>query len=429
MQSPRATRVRYLMLFLIFVGTALNYMDRANLSVVAPMLRSEFGLSPVQLGFVFSAYAWTYVIFNIPGGYIVDRIGSRAMYAGAILLWSLLTFAQGFTTRFAMLFGLRLALGVAEAPTFPVNNRVVTVWFPRAERGLATSVYIVGQYVGTAFLTPVMFWIAHRFGWREVFLATGLLGILWSGVWYGFYRDPQASRRANAAELARIQGDGGVQASPGRGRPFSWSALGQLFGNRQIIAVCIGKFAVLSALYFFLTWFPTYLISERHMSVLKTGAVAGLPFIAASLGVLCGGAVSDALLRHGVKVGTARKTPIVCGLLLVPSMLLTIVVQSDALVIAIMSFAFFAQGVSSCSWSLMPEIVPAEMIGIAGGAVNFAGNLSGIITPIAIGYIVSATGSFTWALALVSALAVVGALSYTFLLGEIKRIEIPPARR
>lgn len=149
--------------------------------------------------------------------------------------------------------------------------------------------------------------------------------------------------------------------------------------NRQIVAVCIGKFAVLSTLYFFLTWFPTCLLTERHISTLKTGALSGLLFIAASLGVLCGGALSDWLLPRGVALGTARKTPIVAGLLGVPSMVLAIFVQSDAAVIAI-------------------------------------------------GYIVRASGSFPWALVLISAFAVLGALSYTFVLGEVRRIEIdaPP---
>lgn len=417
------------MLFLVFVGTVINYVDRANLSVAAPLLKHEFGLGPVEIGVLFSAYAWTYVIANIPGGWVVDRFGSRGMYAIAVLIWSAFTVAQGFAGRFATIFGLRLGVGVAEAPTFPVNNRVVSIWFTQRERGTATSVYLVGQYIGMAALTPALFWIAHQYGWRAIFWATGAIGILWAGVWYRLYRDPEACSWVSEAELQYIRNGGALvgsnrSAGAANAHRFPWRKLATVFRNRQIIAICMGKFASLSSLYFFLTWFPSYLISERHMTMLKAGGMTAVPFIAASIGVVAGGTFSDFLLRRGASVGTARKTPIITGLLLVPTMTLSLLTDSNAVVIAIMSFAFFAQGVASASWSLVGDIAPKSMIGITGGAVNFAGNLSGIVTPIAIGFILRETGSFGWALGLISVFALLGALAYTFLLGEVKRIEI-----
>jgi MFS transporter, ACS family, D-galactonate transporter len=433
--TSRIRHVRFLMLFLVFVGTVINYMDRANLSVAAPQLKHEFGLGPVEIGLLFSAYAWTYVIANIPGGWVVDRFGSRVMYALAVLVWSAFTVAQGCAGRYATIFGLRLGVGVAEAPTFPVNNRVVSIWFAQRERGSATSVYLVGQYIGMAALTPALFWIAHAFGWRAIFYATGAIGIVWAAVWYLLYRDPEDCPWVSEAELQHIRNGGALVGSThasGKGSAFGtakaqrfpWRKLAIVFRDRQIIAICMGKFASLSSLYFFLTWFPSYLISERHMAALKAGGAAAVPFIAASIGVVAGGALSDFLLRRGASVGAARKTPIITGLLLVPTMTLALLTDSNAIVIAIMSFAFFAQGVASASWSLIGDIAPKSMIGITGGAVNFAGNLSGIVTPIAIGFILRETGSFGWAFGLVSAFAVLGALAYTFLLGEVKRIEI-----
>jgi MFS transporter, ACS family, D-galactonate transporter len=427
--ATRTTRVRFLMLFLVFVGTVINYVDRANLSVAAPLLKHEFGLGPVEIGVLFSAYAWTYVLANIPGGWVVDRFGSRAMYALAVLVWSAFTVAQGFAGRFATIFGLRLGVGVAEAPTFPVNNRVVSIWFTQKERGTATSVYLVGQYIGMAALTPLLFWIAHAFGWRAIFWATGAVGIVWAGVWYLLYRDPEHCSWVSESELAHIRNGGalvgsGNTAAKAQPQKFPWRKLAAVFRNRQIIAICMGKFASLSSLYFFLTWFPSYLISERHMTVLKAGGMTAVPFIAASFGVVAGGTLSDFLLRRGASVGAARKTPIITGLLLVPTMTLSLLTDSNAVVIAIMSFAFFAQGVASASWSLIGDIAPKSMIGVTGGAVNFAGNLSGIVTPIAIGFILRETGSFGWALGLISVFAVIGALAYTFLLGEVKRIDI-----
>ncbi|MFT4065963.1 MFS transporter [Paraburkholderia sp.] len=425
MSGQKPTRIRFLMLWLVFVGTVINYVDRANLSVAAPLLKHEFSLGPLEIGVLFSAYSWTYVLANIPGGWIVDRFGSRIMYALALLVWSSFTVAQGFAGRFATIFGLRLGVGVAEAPTFPINNRVVSIWFAQRERGSATSIYLVGQYIGMAALTPALFWIANAHGWRAIFFATGLAGIVWAVVWYLLYRDPEVCRWANEAELNHIRTGGAlVDTRAGHSGKFPWRKLGVVFRNRQIVAICVGKFASLSSLYFFLTWFPSYLISERHMTILKAGSASAVPFIAASIGVLAGGALSDWLLRRGTSVGVARKTPIITGLLLVPTMTLATLTDTNWIVVAIMSFAFFAQGVASASWSLIGDIAPKSMIGITGGAVNFAGNLSGIVTPIAIGFILRETGSFGWALGMISLFAVLGALSYTFLLGDVKRIEI-----
>jgi len=419
---PTATplsRKRYLMLLLVFGGTVLNFADRTNLSVAAPTLKHVFHLDPLALGVLFSAYAWTYVLANIPGGWIVDRIGSRVLYAGALLVWSAFTVMQGTVTRFGTLFGLRLGVGVAEAPTFPLNNRVVTLWFAQHERGFATSTYLVGQYVGMAALTTPLFWIGAHFGWRAIFFTTGAIGIVWALAWLLVYRDPPTV----ASEPAPT----GERRQPARSASQSWRELSVVLRNRQIVAICAGKFASLSALYFFLTWFPTYLIDERHMAVLKAGAAASVPFLAASVGVLIGGGLSDWLLRRGAAVGTARKVPIVTGLLLVPSMTLAAFAHANWLVIAIMSFAFFSQGLASVSWSLIGDIVPPHLLGIAGGAVNFAGNVSGIVTPIAVGYIVKTTGTFTWALVLLGAIAVAGALCYVFLLGEVRQIELADA--
>src|SRR4051812_47176701 len=171
------------MLSLLFVATTINYVDRSNLSIVAPFLSKELGLDPVQMGYLFSAFAWSYAIANLPGGWIIDRFGSRAVYGVAQLGWSIATLALGLVNGFGALFGLRFAVGLAEAPAFPVNNRVVSSWFPQRERGRATSIYASGQYIGSALLSPVLFWMATSFGWRSVFWITGAAGIISAIVW------------------------------------------------------------------------------------------------------------------------------------------------------------------------------------------------------------------------------------------------------
>jgi ACS family D-galactonate transporter-like MFS transporter len=419
----RPTRARVTMLSLLFVATTINYVDRSNLSIVAPFLSKELGLDPVQMGMLFSAFAWSYAVANLPGGYLIDRFGSRLVYGIAQLAWSISTLGLGVVSGFAALFGLRFAVGLAEAPAFPVNNRVVSTWFPQRERGRATSTYASGQYVGSALLSPVLFWMAVNHGWRSVFLATGVAGILSAIAWFTVYREPRESPRAHAEELALIPTGGALTEMAPR-EQVTRAQIARLLRERQVWALGLGKFAVMSSLYFLLTWFPTYLVQQRGLTSLKAGAATSLPYVAATIGVMLGGAWSDWLLRRGAGISAARKIPIVTGFLGASSIVLVNYVTDTGLALALLSLAFFAQGVSSNSWSIIAEVAPRSMMGTTGGIINFTGHIAGIVTPILIGYILRETHSFELVLAYVSLAGLVGALSYTVVIGRIHRIEI-----
>jgi ACS family D-galactonate transporter-like MFS transporter len=411
------------MLGLLLLATTINYVDRSNLSIVAPFLSKELGLDPVQMGLLFSAFAWSYAIANLPGGYLVDRFGSRLVYGVAQLAWSAATLAIGLVNGFAALLALRFAVGLAEAPAFPVNNRVVSTWFPQCERGRATSVYSSGQYIGSALLSPLLFWMATHHGWRSVFWFTGIAGILSAIVWFSVYREPRESRRANAEELEVIAAGGALTAMAPR-EHVSWPQVLRLLRERQVWALGLGKFAVMSSVYFLLTWFPTYLVRERGLTSLKAGAATSLPYIAATIGVLIGGVWSDWLLRRGAGISAARKIPIVSGFLGASCIILVNYTEGSALALTILTLAYFAQGISSNSWSIIAEVAPRNLMGMCGGIINFAGHLAGIVTPIVIGFILRETGSFEWVLAFVSLASIVGALSYTVVIGKIHRIEM-----
>jgi ACS family D-galactonate transporter-like MFS transporter len=187
---------------------------------------------------------------------------------------------------------------------------------------------------------------------------------------------------------------------------------------------CLGQFGGNTTLVFFLTWFPTYLATERHMGWIKVGFFAVLPFVAASVGVLFGGWASDRLLERTGSANIARKLPIIAGLLLASTIVAANYVPTDALVIAVMSVAFFGQGMVGLGWTLISDLAPKKLMGITGGVFNFAANLAGIITPLVIGVVLGRTGSFFWALAYVGAAALLGALSYIFILGDVRRIEM-----
>lgn len=420
----RRSGARYGVLALIAIATMINYLDRSLLAVAAPAMSADLGLGAAAMGIVFSAFSWTYALAQIPGGLFLDRFGVRMTYFWSVAVWSIFTALQGLATGLGVLLGFRLGLGAAEAPCFPANSRVLVSWFPQNERARANSVYSVGMYFGIAFLSPVLFWITAAWGWRALFLIAGAIGLAFSGIWLWLYRDPHKSRWANQAELDHIAEGGGVAHAPDR-TPFSWKDVGWLLKQRQIVGASVGQFATNATLVFFLTWFPTYLVTERNMPWLKVGWVAVLPFVAASVGVLVGGQLSDALVKRSGSATFGRKLPIVGGLLMSSTIISAAFIDSNAVVIAVMCVAFFGQGMSNLGWTLISDVAPRRLIGLTGGVFNFCTNLAGIVTPILIGFVVASTGSFFGGLAFIGVMALLGALSYTFVVGEVKRIGEP----
>jgi MFS transporter, ACS family, D-galactonate transporter len=424
-RSSKATKVRLGVLALISFATLLNYLDRAVMGVAAPSMTEELQISPELMGLIFSAFSWTYALAQIPGGILLDRLGTRITYAASLIMWSVATFLHGLAANVAMLFGFRLVLGVAEAPCFPCNSRILSTWFPQDERARANSVYAVGQYAGLAFFSPLLFWIVGGYGWRSLFFIAGVIGMVFGLAMYALYREPHQSKRANAAELEHIKAGGGLAGSAtAASEPFSWSNVRRLMSQRQILGASIGQFCGNSTLVFFLTWFPTYLATERGMDWLKSGVYVVLPYIAASVGVLLGGYLSDRLLRSTGSANIARKLPIVAGLLMASTIIAANYVDDDLVVIAIMSVAFFGQGMVNLGWTLISDVAPHQLIGLTGGVFNLCANLAGIVTPIVVGVIVGQTGSFYGALAFVGVLALIGAASYVFVIGDVKRIEL-----
>ncbi len=424
--AQRPTRSRYLIMVMLFITVVINYLDRSNLSIAAPALKDEFGLDTVHEGLILSAFGWTYAAMQIPGGWLVDRVSPRVLYAAALILWSAATFFMGFAGSFVILFVLRLAVGALEAPAYPINNRVVTTWFPERERATAIGFYTSGQFVGLAFLTPVLAWLQHHYGWHMVFVSTGLLGIVWGVLWFMIYREPRQFKGANAAEIELIQQGGGVvdldRSVKEKKAPFNWNDLGLVMSKRKLWGVYLGQFCLTSTLWFFLTWFPTYLVKYRGMDFIKSGFLASVPFLAAFVGVLCSGVLSDFLIRRGATIGLARKLPIILGLLISTSMIGANFTDSTPWVIFFLAVAFFGNGLASITWSLVSTLAPVRLLGLTGGVFNFVGNLSSICTPIVIGFLVT-KDSFAPAIVYVSSLALLGALSYILLVGKVERIE------
>jgi MFS transporter, ACS family, D-galactonate transporter len=419
----KPTRARFGVLVLITLATMLNYLDRSVMGVAKPDLVNELHISPEVMGLIFSAFSWTYALAQIPGGLVLDKLGSRLTYALSLGLWSMSTMLHGMMSSVAGLLGARLALGLAEAPCFPANSRILSTWFPQQERARANSVYSVGQYVGLGLMIPALTWISATYGWRSLFYIFGGIGVIFAIIWHAAYREPHESKSANQAELDYIEAGGGL-AAKSAAFAFSWSNVGKLISKRQIAGASIGQFCGNSTLVFFLTWFPSYLADERGMDWIKSGFAASLPYIAASVGVLFGGYVSDRIIRKTGSATIGRKLPIIVGLLMTSVMIAANYVESNTTVIIIMSIAFFGQGMVNLGWTLISDVAPKEMIGLTGGIFNFCANLAGIVTPLVIGFVVGATGSFYGAMAYIGALGLIGAAAYIFIVGEVERVSI-----
>ncbi|MEH6367566.1 MAG: MFS transporter [Pseudomonas marincola] len=439
MQDLKQTRVRYLILLMLFLVTTINYADRATIAIAGSSLQKDLGIDAVTLGYVFSAFGWAYVLGQIPGGWLLDRFGSKKVYALGIFTWSFFTLLQGYigelnaSTAVVGLFMLRFLVGLAEAPSFPGNARIVAAWFPTAERGTASAIFNSAQYFATVLFAPLMGWIVYTFGWQHVFIVMGAAGIIFSGIWLKVIYSPREHPRINAAELDYIASNGGLvdmdqPKKAGADAGPKWDYIRQLLTNRMMLGVYLGQYCINGITYFFLTWFPVYLVQERGMTILKAGFIASLPAVCGFIGGVLGGVISDYLLRKGHSLTFARKAPIVCGLLLSTCMVLCNYVEAEWMVVGFMALAFFGKGVGALGWAVVSDTSPKQIAGLSGGLFNTFGNLASITTPIVIGYIISATGSFKWALVYVGANALIAVISYLVIVGDIKRVDLqePP---
>jgi ACS family glucarate transporter-like MFS transporter len=280
---------------------------------------------------------------------------------------------------------------------------------------------------------PLIGWITSAFGWPWVFGAMGGVGLTLTCIWLKVIHNPADHPMINKAELNYIGDGGGLihmddeAKATGKAHGTEWSAIRQLFSSRMMVGIFIGQFCINAITYFFITWFPVYLVQARGMSILKVGFVAAIPAICGFSGGILGGVFSDWLIRRGWSLTMARKTPIVLGMLLALTMIAANYTNLQWAVVTLMALSFFGKGFGALGWAVMSDAAPKQITGLSGAVFNMCGNLSSISTPLIIGGIVQATGSFDGALVFVGANAVVAAFSYLFIVGDIKRMELKPA--
>jgi len=427
--------VRYFIIFMLFFVSSINYGDRATVSFAQTNISKDLGLDAQWMGLLMSAWGWSYVIAQLPAGWLLDRFGSKRVYGIAFFLWSFFIFLMGFSAylkgklAFAVLFGLFFLTGFALAPCFPGNGRFVAAWFPTKERGLASAIFNSSQYFSLVLFSPLIGWIVGEFGWKYVFWIMGGIGIILTPIWFKTIYSPRDHPSVAVSELRYIEEGGGLvnmDMSGQAGARFSvrWSHIRQLLGSRMLLGVYAGQFFITTLTYFFLQWFPSYL-EKRGMPILKVGLIAPLPALCGFIGGILGGRVSDLLLHHRRSLTFSRKAPIVFGMLLSAAMLVVCNhIQKDWIVVVALCLAFFGKGIGALGWTVVSDTSPKEIMGLSGGLFNMFGNTAAITTALVIGHLTKAPGGFSKALVFAGANGVAAVVCYVLIVGEIKRLEL-----
>ncbi|EAU0220794.1 MFS transporter [Salmonella enterica subsp. enterica] len=428
------SHIRYLILVVVFLITSVNYADRATLSIAGSSVAKELGLDPGDMGLIFSAFGWAYLVMQIPGGWLLDKYGSKKVYTWSLFFWSIFTFLQGFVELMPLawtvisLFFLRFMLGFSEAPSFPANARIVAAWFPTNERATATACFNAGQYFALALFSPLLGWLTFAWGWQHVFTVMGIIGFILTFIWVRYVHNPSEHPMISRQELKYITDGGAIidmdTKSAAKKSSGGWTSVKQMLTNRMLMGVFLGQYFINSITWFFLTWFPIYLVQQRGMSILNVGFIASIPAICGFAGGILGGVCSDWLLKKGMSITAARKIPIVFGMLLATSLILCNYIESHMVVVSLMALAFFGKGFGALGWTVVSDVAPKEAAGMCGGLFNAFGNVASIVTPLVIGYLVKEMHSFNSALIFVGASAIAAMLCYLLVVGKISRMEL-----
>ena len=391
--QTRASGIRHRVLWLTVLVYMITYMDRVCISHAAGEIRKEFGFDAVTMGWIFSAFNWSYALFQIPGGWLGDRFGPRRVLTAIVLWWSAFTAATALAWGKWSMASVRFLFGLGEAGAFPTATRALSHWLPAGERGFAQGITHSGARLGAALTPPAAVFLIAEFGWRSVFYIFGLLGALWAVVWFTFYRDrPEQHAWVNEAELTLIR-ETGEQARSLAGVQVPW---GQILRSRNLWLICAMYFCYAYSLWIYLSWFPTYLQEARGFTLKQMGFWHMVPLIAATIGDTVGGWASDLIARRTGNLRLARRSVAVVGFVFGAASIIPATLIDDRYVCVAFTTAalFFLELTVGVSWAVAMDVGP-EYAGSVSGVMNMCGNLGGVLASVAIGYMVQ---YFNWQL-------------------------------
>ena len=396
---------RWTIVGLLFAASLINYLDRAAISFALPQLSRDFHLTPESKGLLLSSFFWSYALMQVPIGWCADRFNLRWLYAGAFALWSLAQGLTGLADSLVVLIAFRILLGIGESIYLPGGTKIVTLLFAAKERGLPSGLFDFGTRSGLVLEGILVPWLLVRHGWRYTFLLLGFAGLLWVIPWLWIF--PRHMRPANRAV-----------ASPPAATSSSirWSTL----LNRNLLGICLGFFCFDYYWYVLVTWLPDYLVTVRHLTIVQAGFYGSLAFFTFGVSEPIGGWIADSLIRRGWNETRTRKG-IVTGAFFMSLFLVAAMRTSDTpMAIALLVGASLVGLATGNLLAILQCCAPFEKVGIWTGAENFAGNLAGIVAPLAVGLLIKRNGSYVPGFELGVIVLLVGLLAYWFVVGELK---------
>ncbi len=418
----RVGNIRWGIAVLLGLGVIINYFDRTNIAVAGVDLSKEYHLSSVQFGFIASAYLWTYALMQVPIGVLLDKIGVKWMTRAGTILWSLATFMTAIVSGYGLIILSRFILGVAEAPVFPAASKATGYWFPMKERGLATSAFDASAKFSNVIGVPLVAFIVSLYGWRGAFWATGILSTLYGVLFWIFYRDPSQSKRISSEERTYIA-EGGAQVdnvAPAN----TLASLGYLLRQPKIWGMALGFAAYGYTFYLFLTWLPSYIQNQLHVSILNSaGLVAIIWGVATITDIAIGGWLVDYLIKRGNDPTRVRKTVFIIGMLMGIAIIGAAFTTSIPLIVMWLSISLGGLAFAApVGWSIPSLIAPKGTVGVVGAIMNFFNNVAGIIAPLVAGFVLDTTKSFVLNFIIAAIILVLGILCYLLLLGKIEQL-------
>ncbi len=399
---------------LIFTAVVINYVDRVALSIASKPIAAEFGFTPVEMGYLFSGFLWTYVICLIPLGFVVERVGPKRMVGGGIAIWSAATALTAATGGFASIFFARLVMGASEASTFPACGRIIREWFPEKERGLVTTLFNGGSSAGPAIGAIATAALVEQAGWRTAFVILGVAGYLWLAAWLFWFAPPEQATWLSEEERQKIvrerNGDG-RSSLPIASAPAS--SLRYLLSQSSIWGLVVTQACLVYTAYLFLTWLPSFLQSTRELSTMNTGYLTAVPYLVTVVSGVTIAWASDRLLSsEGVRAGRRRNFIAAMAILSLLILLAPVVDELWELLLVLTLVLTGSTTGAGLNFTLASDLLrnPADVSRVI-AITALGGNLFGLIAPIITGYVVSATGGYDWAFGIAAALLVVGAIA------------------
>lgn len=405
--TPSRAPNHWVIVVLLLVSVCINYIDRGSLSVAAPLLKEEFSLGPAHLGYLLSAFFWSYTVCQLVVGWLVDRYDVKWVYAVGFLVWSLAMVATGWANSFVALFAARLVLGIGESVFLPSVSKIVVRLFPAERRGLPNALVDVGTKIGPFLSTLIGGLLIESYGWRALFIGIGLGSLLWLLPWF-----ISMPGNRDHEEQKRVTGPGMME----------------ILSRREAWGTSLGMFTLGYVWVFLLTWLPSYLIKERGYTMEQMAIFGSLPFLGMAVATLTGGWASDRWIAQGYTPTIVRKTFAVSGLLLCGSLMLPAAfVGNPTLSLGLLIASSISLGIfTSNVWAITQTLSGAEAAGKWTGIQNFIGNLGGVISPIIAGVIVERTGFFFLAFAAAAGMLVLGAMCYLLLVPKVEPLAWSP---